>query len=210
VLIRSPFEVTDVSEVDPAAPSLAVDENDYVTAAWVDVRDGSTAAYYQVFNNGLSPVSSNRRVSTVMPEFMSMPAVDAVYGRAWVTWADPRENGLNIYAANYLYLATDVDDNDDDPILPRGFALSQNYPNPFNPSTVIEFTLVKQTRIELAVYNTLGQRVKTLASGRYAAGEHRVVWDGTDMASRRVASGIYLYRLTGEDFSEEKKMVLIK
>ena len=211
VIITTPFEVTDVSGIDPAYPALAVDEYGYTAATWTDSRDGYAAAYYQLFNNSLTPLSANLRVTAVATEFMLAPAVDAVYGRAWFTWADPRENGLNIYAANYLYLATDVDDEDsDDPILPREYSLAQNYPNPFNPSTVIDFTLSKQSEIELTIYNMLGRRVKILAQGKHSAGEHRVVWDGTGMDHSRVASGIYLYRLTGEGFSEEKKMILIK
>jgi len=211
VIITTPFEITDVSEIDPATPALAVDENGYATAIWTDNRDGYTAAYYQLFNNGLTPMNANQRVSAVVTEFMRAPAIDAVYGRAWFSWADPRENGFNIYAANYLYLATDVDDDDtDDPVLPREFSLAQNYPNPFNPTTVIDFSLSKQSEIELTVYNMLGQRVKILAYGKYSAGKHQVVWDGTDSGHSRVASGIYLYRLTGEGFSEEKKMILIK
>ncbi|MBN1213538.1 MAG: T9SS type A sorting domain-containing protein [candidate division Zixibacteria bacterium] len=208
VVLRTPQAVTDIEETDALEPAVAVDENDYVTTAWLDNRDGKKIVYYQLFDNSLAPQGANLPVSAAVPEFMQSPAVDAVRGRAWLTWSDPRDNGLNVQAGNYLYLATDVDD--DEPLVPETFSLAQNYPNPFNPSTVIIFSLPKTMDINLTVYNLLGREVTTLARGAYPAGEHRLVWNGTDKSNRRVASGVYLYRLTGESYSQERKMILLK
>jgi hypothetical protein len=99
---------------------------------------------------------------------------------------------------------------DDHPATPRGFDLGQNYPNPFNPSTMIEFTLPVAAHAKVAVFNVLGQRVKTLIDGDLPVGRHTVVWDGTDERGSSVASGVYLYRLWAGDFSESKKMILQK
>jgi hypothetical protein len=96
------------------------------------------------------------------------------------------------------------------PELPVSFSLSQNYPNPFNPSTVIEFTVPSRGHIELSVYNLLGQRVATLVDEPMNPGVYRAVWYGTDQAGRRVASGIYFYRLKADQFLKTKKMVLLK
>jgi hypothetical protein len=91
------------------------------------------------------------------------------------------------------------------------FEMNQNYPNPFNPSTTITFTLPKATRVMLAIYNTLGQRVTTLLDNREnAAGRHSAVWDGRDASGNIVASGIYFYQLSGPDFRIARKMVLTK
>jgi len=208
VVLRAPQAVTDIGETDAINPAVAVDENDYATAAWLDNRQGKKLVYSQLFDNSLLPQGVNLPVSAADPEFMQSPSVDAARGRAWLAWSDPRDNGLNVHAGNYLYLATDVDD--DEPLVPEAFSLAQNYPNPFNPSTVITFSLPKTMNINLTVYNLLGREVTTLAHGSYPAGEHRVVWNGTDRANRRVASGVYLYRLAGENYSQERKMILLK
>ena len=89
--------------------------------------------------------------------------------------------------------------------LPAEFALSQNYPNPFNPETVIEFALPQSGDVSLVVYNLRGEEVALLLSGTMPAGNHRISWDAS-----RLASGIYLYRLVAGDFIETRKMVLLK
>ena len=94
--------------------------------------------------------------------------------------------------------------------LPRAIKLEQNYPNPFNPSTTIEFQLPDFTEVKITIVDILGRRVKTLARGEMNPGVHRLVWDGTDEAGRRVASGVYLYRMQAGDFTKSKKMLLVK
>ena len=101
-------------------------------------------------------------------------------------------------------VSTDI--KDEDIInLPQKFVLNQNYPNPFNPTTEISFTLPKNCKVSLEVYNILGQRVVTLVDKNMAVGSHTVKWDASQFAS-----GIYLYRLSTNEFVDEKKMVLIK
>ena len=157
----------------------------------------------------LSPVGNNLAVSTATPEFMTSPAIAATVGRAWFTWVDPRENGLNVYAANLVYLPVGVGD---DPAgsLPASVALNQNYPNPFNAATRLAFTLQSRQAVNVAVYNVLGRKVKVLADGEFPAGEHWLTWDGTDELGRNVASGVYLYRLKAASASQSRKMMLLK
>jgi hypothetical protein len=100
--------------------------------------------------------------------------------------------------------------------LPNKFTLSQNYPNPFNPTTTIQFafglsgTGATQQEVDLDVFNVLGQHVTTLFKGSYTAGEYTVNWDATDKNGRRVATGIYLYRLRVGDEYMTKKMLFLK
>ncbi|HVP06337.1 MAG TPA: FlgD immunoglobulin-like domain containing protein, partial [Candidatus Acidoferrum sp.] len=94
--------------------------------------------------------------------------------------------------------------------LPQSYGLSQNYPNPFNPTTQISFALPKASQVELTVFNVLGQEVKTLVSGQMDAGSHTVVWDGTNSAGQSVSSGIYFYRISADQFSATKKMLMLK
>jgi hypothetical protein len=96
------------------------------------------------------------------------------------------------------------------PLLPSAFELDQNYPNPFNPETSIHFALPTMARVQLVVYNVLGQQVAVLADGEYPAGNHQVTWNGTDRNGESVASGVYLYRLSTDAENLTRKMMLLK
>ncbi len=93
--------------------------------------------------------------------------------------------------------------------LPAEFSLGQNYPNPFNPTTTISFSLATASDWNLSIYNINGEMVSD-NSGSSAAGHHVVTWNGTNSDGTPVASGIYFYRLEATDFSETRKMVLLK
>ncbi len=96
-------------------------------------------------------------------------------------------------------------------ITPDDYVLEQNYPNPFNPSTIIAFVLPVNKRISLKIYNTTGQEVRTLISGQeYLAGRHSVQWDGRNNQGVAVASGMYVYELSYGNFSQTRKMNLIR
>ena len=99
---------------------------------------------------------------------------------------------------------------DDNTMLPDEFALFQNYPNPFNPSTQISFDIPKSEFVTLRIFNLLGQDVKTLASKIMNPGRYIFEWDGKDLLSNDVASGVYFYELRGESFISRKKMLLIR
>jgi bacillolysin len=88
---------------------------------------------------------------------------------------------------------------------PVPFALGQNFPNPFNPNTSISFTLHKPGKINLTIYNSLGQAVGTLIDGYKDSGKYRVNFSGNNLAS-----GTYLYRLNYGKFSETRHMLMIK
>jgi len=88
--------------------------------------------------------------------------------------------------------------------------LKSNYPNPFNPSTTISFDIAKEGRVAIDVFNIKGQLVKTLADDVYGAGSHKVIWNGDDASGRTVGSGVYFYRMTTEQSTYTKKMMLMK
>lgn len=89
--------------------------------------------------------------------------------------------------------------------LPDSYTLMQNYPNPFNPSTQISFSLPEAAQVNLSVYNVLGQKVMDLVDGHMEAGTHNFEFDGSSLSS-----GMYFYRITTDNFSETKKMVMLK
>jgi parallel beta-helix repeat protein len=94
--------------------------------------------------------------------------------------------------------------------LPEDVVLMKSYPNPFNPSATIEFSLPRDGRVSIEIFNIMGQRVKTLANATYTAGMHSLVWNGADEIGRAVASGIYLAMLSGEEFRGSVKMTLLR
>jgi len=94
--------------------------------------------------------------------------------------------------------------------LPLDYVLFQNYPNPFNPSTAIKFQVPKTSDVKIAVYDMLGQEVRTLVAGEVLRGTYTVDWDGFNNYGAKVASGTYIYRMTAGEFIQSKKMVLIK
>ncbi|MDP2035775.1 MAG: T9SS type A sorting domain-containing protein [Ignavibacteria bacterium] len=94
--------------------------------------------------------------------------------------------------------------------IPTEFALSQNYPNPFNPTTTIKFSVAQDAKVNLVIYDMLGQRVRTLVDGIQDAGFYTVRWDGSNEFGSKVASGIYIYRLQAGSFVSTMKMNLMK
>ncbi|MGB7063090.1 MAG: S8 family serine peptidase [Candidatus Zixiibacteriota bacterium] len=93
---------------------------------------------------------------------------------------------------------------------PQRFSLSQNYPNPFNPRTSIRYALPQDAQVRLTIYNVLGQKVATLLDEPQSAGFKTIWWDGKDADGYEVSSGVYFYRLTAGEFSEVKKMMMVK
>ncbi len=100
-------------------------------------------------------------------------------------------------------LATSVDGTT--PGIPSEYALAQNYPNPFNPTTQIQFALPERTHTKLSVYTLLGQEVMRLIDGEIEAGTHETVLDATSLPS-----GVYIYRIQAGNFTESKRLVLMR
>ncbi len=90
-------------------------------------------------------------------------------------------------------------------ILPGTYSLSQNYPNPFNPTTVITYGLPKSGNVKMVVYDILGREVRTLVNEFKKAGAYNINFDASSLSS-----GVYFYKIVSGDFSETKKMLLVK
>ncbi|MBP9192949.1 MAG: T9SS type A sorting domain-containing protein, partial [Ignavibacteria bacterium] len=89
--------------------------------------------------------------------------------------------------------------------IPAQYSLSQNYPNPFNPNTVINYQIKNQENVSIKIYDMLGKVVMTLVNENQTAGNYSVSFDGS-----RLSSGLYYYKLQSGDFSDTKKMLLVK
>jgi len=105
-------------------------------------------------------------------------------------------------------MVTILNDNGTNEI--NDFELKQNYPNPFNPTTTIEYNLPTSSGVKISIYNVLGKEIRTLVDDNKSAGNHRVIWDGTDNSGRSVSSGIYFYQMISKNFSQVKRLALQK
>lgn len=99
----------------------------------------------------------------------------------------------------------------EEPSVPtEGYSLGTNYPNPFNPQTTINVTLPEKGLVTIHIYDSQGALIRTLLHSELSSGTHTISWDGRNEADEDVASGLYLYRLQARNYSETKKMLLIR
>ena len=131
---------------------------------------------------------------------------DTSYGRV--------HDGMNLWdyfstpslgSSNSTGIISDVSDFQFENGVVKSFELYQNYPNPFNPVTTIRFNLPAAQRINISVYNMLGQKIATLLDGYQKAGRGEIHWDAANQAS-----GLYFYRITSANYSMTRRMVLMK
>ncbi|HMQ81025.1 MAG TPA: T9SS type A sorting domain-containing protein, partial [Ignavibacteria bacterium] len=108
----------------------------------------------------------------------------------------------NIYA-NQEGLVTGIQSNGTE--IPNAYSLQQNYPNPFNPVTNIKFNLPKSGYVKLVVFDIMGREVATMLNENMNAGSYTADFDAS-----RLSSGIYFYKLVTADFTDTKKMMLVK
>ena len=109
------------------------------------------------------------------------------------------------YAYGVFYYEPDAIGIQNGNEIANSFSLKQNYPNPFNPTTKIAFSIPKSSFVNITVYDMLGKEVNELVNGIKAEGNYEVNFDASTLAG-----GVYFYKLQTEDFSEIKKMTLIK
>lgn len=132
----------------------------------------------------------------------TITAVDSIV----INWPSGNVQKLTNVAANQTLLIDEcllgVTNNNE---IPVEYRLEQNYPNPFNPTTIINYSLKKQTFVRISVYDILGRFIKTLFDATRPAGKYEIVFDGSSLSS-----GIYIYEIQTEEFTALKKMVLIK
>jgi len=134
-----------------------------------------------------------------------------------VTYPFPPDVKSILISGNFIYAGTEgqsiwrrslIDITDIKNInssLPEKYSLLQNYPNPFNPSTNIRYQITNNKFVKITVYDLLGKEIETLVNEKQSPGTYEVTFDGSNYPS-----GVYFYKLSSGDFSETKKMVLIK
>jgi len=151
-----------------------------------------------------SPTTSTELIKDdVEDSTRAPPAIDVAFAIA----ADISLPNLRTAFANartkYNSILTSV--NDDLNPLPRKFELAQNYPNPFNPSTIIKFSIPSESYVNLKIYDMLGREVRTLLNEEKAPGTYAI-----NFTAGNLPSGVYLYKLTAGNYTDTKKLILIK
>ncbi|MDZ7797036.1 MAG: T9SS type A sorting domain-containing protein [Candidatus Marinimicrobia bacterium] len=95
--------------------------------------------------------------------------------------------------------------DDENDIVPHSYSLEQNYPNPFNPTTSFSYTLHEANNVTISIFDLTGRKIETIVDDYQQAGTYLMQWDASEYSS-----GIYLYRLSTNDFTTTKKMLFMK
>lgn len=158
-----------------------------------------------------SPWNSETLIPEGVSDILSIPMLASENAKA----SDITISNIALSNAQADKIETEI--VDPEPVQPETFYLAQNYPNPFNPSTQIDFSInvdtdgAKLRDVTLDIFNILGQRVITLVDEAMTPGEYSVTWAGNDNHGKKVATGVYFYRLRiGESEQATKKMLLLK
>jgi hypothetical protein len=166
--------------------------------------DGTVATLtFRVDDESLKEFEVNPFVTTNPGHSLSLVYNNWASGKPIVAHANPEvvDNKIVLPAAKGV---------NSEPQIPDEYSLDQNFPNPFNPSTTLAYSLKEPGHVTLNIYNVLGQNVRTLVDEHQDAGSYTKVWDGLDDRGNGVASGMYFYRIKAGDFSDIKKMVMLK
>ena len=161
----------------------------YLTSKYAGVKWGNDV---QLTNN-----ASSSNVSSI--------AVSGTY--LHTIFRDTRNGNTEICYKQYKgsVYASPFGESQIDPELPKSYSLSQNYPNPFNPVTKISFDVPKQSFVMLKIYDLMGREVKTLVNEMKSPGYYSIDFNGTE-----ISSGVYFYRLQSGEFTDIKRMTLLK
>jgi hypothetical protein len=197
----------------PGAPSnlnSSVQNNNSVLLSWASPNDDHTANVsltydLDLFNNGIPVVLPQRlpepgKVNSSTTWLLSdLPAGNY----QWILRAvDASFSGSAISSGEFSINVLSTDDQSN---LPYEYKLNQNFPNPFNPSTKITYSLKNDSKVELIVYDILGNEITKLVNKEQSAGIYEINFDG-----HYLASGIYFYKINAGSFADTKKMILIK
>ena len=174
----------------------------YFSAKWVP----GTSVVYLISSSATATVCLKSTDNGATWTAMTMPATSNVHHMDLIKVG----NVVYAYAINtagFIYKLIDNLVGINDPVseIPNAFSLNQNYPNPFNPETNISFNIAKTTRVRLAVYDILGKEVSVLKDEIMNAGKYSLRFDASNLRS-----GVYYYKLISNEFTDSKKMILVK
>jgi hypothetical protein len=194
--------LTGIGELDALNQYFRVDLMEPVSPVKITESELPEKSRYYLLK--CHPLSS---LDEVMDTYLSLPFVDYV---------KPLGKDKEFFFYPEIYKSDIEKDKQNEPVkkllsdIPSKFSISQNYPNPFNARTSFSISLPQETQVNLAIYNVMGQNVKTIVDDCLAAGIHTITWDGTNESGHNVSSGIYFYRVVYQENMVTKKMTLMK
>ena len=204
-------------EVEPASvpnqPPVAVDDN-------VTIKQDSTVTIYPLYNDN-DPEGDVLGIASIL--------VDGIIGTAVINSGDTSltyippagwsgetvfdyvvsDGNGGLDTATVAIVVTPVSGISDGTV-PSTYALFQNYPNPFNPITTISYELPEKSHVILRVYSVMGSEICTLVNEEKSVGQYEAAWNAQDQYGKQVSSGIYFYQLKAGDYSEIRKMLLVR
>ena len=190
--------------------TLVSDNAGGATIVWDDYRmPGNNPKIYAQRIDGTGMILwtiDGEVISSYDGDYDPVIATDGLNGAIVAFWST-RPSDANIYAQqiNGVGQLGTVTNITDDKQIVNSFILQQNYPNPFNPATKIKYSISLSGLVALKVYNLLGEEVAALVNEYKSAGNYEIQFDASELSS-----GIYFYKLETSDFSETKKMVVLK
>ena len=210
------IEYDDIALIEPGETNVPFGDPyfyDYVVVEgsrdglnWIPFQDGYDCRYNStwnsLFNSNTDPTSLNylHHKISMTPKFNPGEVIfvrfhlfsdEGAVGWGWIF------DNLNIQPG-----ASAVENETE---LPVNYSLSQNYPNPFNPETTIKFSLPQRSKVKLEIIDILGRVVSTIVNSELDAGSYNYKWNGSNYAS-----GVYVYKLTANEFTSVKKLMLVK
>lgn len=127
-----------------------------------------------------------------------------------ITASEVTDNFAIKFTTNGPTVVSIGDENNYGNVLPDTYTLEQNYPNPFNPETRIRYAIPESGHVTLRIYRIDGQLVRTLQDLYQSPGRYEKIWDGKNEFGNKVSSGVYIYRLQSNNFTQVRKMILLK
>ncbi|KAA3601521.1 MAG: T9SS C-terminal target domain-containing protein [Calditrichaeota bacterium] len=194
-----------VSPIDALLPAISFYSVDFIWENSIDVDNTNLDYTLKVFNQNFDATFTGI-TDTI---FTLMDSLEEVTIYNW--FVEVTDGEFTVSSSDTFEFETTIGASiQEEAQLPETFALKQNFPNPFNPTTKINFDLPISSKVKLEIFNLLGQKVRTLVDRKINAGFNSVTWNGKNDFGNQVSSGIYIYKIQTEDFTQSKKMVFLK
>lgn len=205
-LDSEPMSGYSIDNLHPEAPmSLAFSTNPgAVSLTWSGSVDDDFS-YFNIYRQDILTNEPAMVFTTTDSFYVDQELSDVGAYEYWVTAVDI--SGLESDASSIVSAVLSAEENMG---MPTEFALKQNYPNPFNPSTQIQYALPSESRVVISIYDLTGRKVRTLVNEVQSAGHRSVMWNATNEIGRPVSAGMYIYTIQAGDFTQNRKMVLMK
>lgn len=191
-------------------PSVKMRPDGFYVIGWSDYFANNTtwSPYFQRFNNNNQKIGSNFAVTNKSIQHAKFFQDITMWNDRIITvWLDIKNGNYDVYCniRSFLYPDSIMSNIKLNTVIPTEFKLFQSYPNPFNNKTIIEFSIPETELIKLELYNLLGQKAETLINNVLTNGTYRFPFENNELPS-----GIYYLKLSSENQSQIKKLIIIK